>query len=75
MLSVSQVPETTGSKEGNCGRKQTKGFSDFDILVPSLIFIANKQGLPDCTFRFLIPTKLYQHSPCSFANCYIHGAF
>ena len=43
-------PRNNGSKEGNCGRKQTKGFSDFDILVPSLIFIANKQGLPDCTF-------------------------
>ena len=32
------------------GRKQTKGFSDFDIPVPLLIFIANKQGLPDSTF-------------------------
>ena len=53
MLSVSQVPETIGSKEGNCGRKQTKGFLDFDIFVSTCTFInlyCNKQGLPDCTF-------------------------
>ena len=43
MLSVSQVPETSGSKEGNCGRKQKKGFQILTYLfqpVPLLIFIA-----------------------------------